>query len=69
MTASALPTGPATATTFFGSYEGLGSAWMGLVERARAQGLSPRGVTIEVYVSDPGEAPEALRTDLILPVS
>lgn len=65
--ASALPTGPAVATTVFGSYEELGSGWGGLVERAAAEGLRPGGVWIEVYVSDPSTAPAELRTDLIMP--
>ncbi|MFC4137332.1 MULTISPECIES: GyrI-like domain-containing protein [unclassified Microbacterium] len=69
ITASALPAGPATATTVFGPYDGLGAGWMGLVERSLAEGLQPRGISIEVYVSDPTAAPEDLRTDLILPVS
>ncbi|MBO9627193.1 MAG: GyrI-like domain-containing protein [Microbacterium sp.] len=69
ITASALPAGPATATTALGSYEGLGAAWMGLVERTLAAGLTPRGISIEVYVSDPGTAPESLRTDLLLPLA
>ncbi|UJP10811.1 GyrI-like domain-containing protein [Microbacterium sp. KUDC0406] len=69
ITAAALPAGPATATTVFGSYEGLGAGWTGLVERSLAEGLQPRGISIEVYVSDPTVAPEQLRTDLILPVS
>ncbi|WP_217184264.1 GyrI-like domain-containing protein [Streptomyces sp. AC495_CC817] len=68
ITASVLPSGPATATTYLGSYEGLGPAWMGLVERTLAQGVQPRGISIEVYVSDPGSASEELRTDLVLPL-
>jgi effector-binding domain-containing protein len=66
--ASTMPPGPATATTVFGSYEGLGAGWQGLVTRTLAEGLTPRGISIEVYVSDPTEEPERLRTDLILPV-
>ena len=66
--ASALPEGPAVATTLFGSYEELGAAWGGLVERAGAEGVRPGGVWIEVYVSDPSTAPAELRTDLLMPV-
>jgi DNA gyrase inhibitor GyrI len=69
VTASALPAGAARATSVFGSYDGLGEAWMGLADRAAADGDKPRGVWIEVYVSDPDEAPENLRTDLILPLA
>lgn len=69
ITASALPAGPATATTALGSYEGLGAAWAGLVERTVAGGSTPLGVWIEVYVSDPSTAPESLRTDLLLPLA
>jgi effector-binding domain-containing protein len=67
--ASTLPTGDATATTYVGSYDGLGRAWMGLAERSGAAGLHHRGIWIEVYVSDPSEDPDELRTDLILPVA
>ncbi|MCT1478579.1 GyrI-like domain-containing protein [Microbacterium sp. p3-SID336] len=67
--ASTLPTGPAVATTVLGSYDGLGAGWAGLVERAADAGLHPRGVWIEVYVSDPSTAPEELRTDLLMPVA
>lgn len=66
--ASTLPPGPAVATTVHGSYDGLGAGWAALVERASAEGLSPRGIWIEAYVSDPDSAPEDLRTDLIMPV-
>jgi len=64
--ASTLPEGPAVATTLLGSYEELGAAWAGLVERAAAEGLRPGGVWIEVYVSDPSTAPAELRTDLLM---
>ena len=67
--ASSLPAGPAVATTLFGSYEELGGAWGGLVERAGAQGLHLGGVWIEVYVSDPSTTPSELRTDLIMPTA
>lgn len=66
---STLPSGAAVATSVFGSYDELGAGWAGLVERAGAQGLRPRGVWIEVYVSDPGSAPAELRTDLIMPTA
>jgi len=62
---SQLPAAPALATTHVGTYDGLGAAWADLTAQAAA---SPSGVWIEVYVTDPSEAPEALRTDLILPV-
>lgn len=67
--ASTLPAGPAVATTLFGSYEELGSAWGGLVERAGTQGVQPGGVWVEVYVSDPSTPPAELRTDLIMPTA
>lgn len=66
--ASALPTGPATATTVMGSYDGLGAGWMRLVEETLGQGLNIRGMSIEVYVSDPDVPADQLRTDLILPI-
>lgn len=67
--ASTLPAGPAVATTLFGSYEELGRAWAGLVERAGAEGVHPGGTWIEVYVSDPSTTPEELRTDLLMPIA
>ena len=66
--ASTLPDGAAVATTVFGSYEGLGAGWAGLVERAAEAALRPRGIWIEVYVSDPDTVPSELRTDLLMPV-
>lgn len=66
---SALPSGPAVATTVFGSYDELGAGWAGLVERAGAVGLRPGGIWIEVYVSDPSTTPAELRTDLIMPLT
>lgn len=66
---SALPHGAAFATTHFGGYDELGSAWGELVARAAADGVGPAGIWIEVYVSDPRDtAAEKLRTDLIMPV-
>jgi effector-binding domain-containing protein len=67
--ASALPAGSAVATTVYGPYDGLGAGWAGLVERAGAEGIQPRGIWIEVYVSDPSTAPAELRTDLIMPTA
>lgn len=66
---STLPTGQAVASSVFGSYDGLGAGWAGLVARAAEAGLHPRGVWIEVYVSDPGVDPDELRTDLLMPVA
>ena len=66
---STLPTGQAAATSVFGSYDGRGAGWAGLVARAAEAGLHPRGVWIEVYVSDPGVDPDELRTDLLMPVA
>lgn len=64
--ASALPAGPAWASTHTGPYDGLGSGWQAL---ARAVPSQPSGIWIESYVSDPiGTPAEELRTDLILPV-
>ncbi|AMG84807.1 AraC family transcriptional regulator [Microbacterium sp. HSID17254] len=66
---STLPTGQAVASSVFGSYDGLGAGWAGLVARAAEAGLHPRGVWIEVYVSGPGVDPDELRTDLLMPVA
>lgn len=67
--AATLPSGQAVASSVFGSYDGLGAGWAGLVARAAEAGLHPRGVWIEVYVSDPGVDPDELRTDLLMPVA
>ncbi|RLK49261.1 GyrI-like domain-containing protein [Microbacterium telephonicum] len=63
---SALPEGPAAASTYVGSYDALGSGWQALATAADAE---PVGIWIESYVSDPTQtSPEQLRTDLIMPV-
>ncbi len=65
---STLPTGPAFATSFFGAYDGLGQAWGSLLTRVAEQDAEPLDVMIEVYVTDPSDAPPGrLRTDLIVP--
>lgn len=70
ITPSSLPAGAAVATTHIGSYDGLGSGWGGLVERAAQRGIHPAGIWIEVYVSDPTDTPaDELRTDLIMPTA
>lgn len=66
---SALPEGPAIATTFIGDYDGLGAAWGALIDRVAERGASPAGIWIESYVSDPSDTPaDELRTDLIMPI-
>lgn len=67
---SALPAGPAFASTLIGSFEGLSAAWPRLASAAVEAGAEPSGSWIEVYVSDPSSTPQdELRTDLLLPVS
>jgi effector-binding domain-containing protein len=61
-----LPTGPALAATHVGAYDGVGDAWGRLFEVADA---TPTGTWIEVYVTEPGTDPDALRTDLLMPIS
>ncbi|RYB96184.1 AraC family transcriptional regulator [Nocardioides glacieisoli] len=63
---STLPSGPAVAATHLGSYDDLGEAWGRLADAAGAQ---PTGSWIEVYVSDPSQEPDHLRTDLLMPVT
>lgn len=62
---STLPAGPALASTHLGSYDTLGQSWMAL---AHATDASPTQIWIESYVSDPTDAVEQLRTDLIMPI-
>ncbi|WP_054683139.1 GyrI-like domain-containing protein [Microbacterium sp. No. 7] len=69
ITASALPAGPALATTHVGDYDGLGEAWGSLVAEGAEQGAGPAGVWIEIYVTDPSNAEDELRTDLIMPIA
>ena len=65
--ASALPAGPAVVLSHIGSYDSMPDSWQKVVDSGHGK---PRGIWIEVYVSDPSStAPEALRTDLILPVT
>ena len=66
---STLPTGQAVASSVRGSDDGPGAGWAGLGARAPQAWLHPRGVWIEVYVSDPGVDPDELRTDLLMPVA
>jgi effector-binding domain-containing protein len=61
-----LPAGPARAATHLGAYDDLGAAWARLVAVSDA---TPTGVWIEVYVTDPSVDPDALRTDLYMPVA
>lgn len=63
---SRLPSGPAVASTLFGAYEELPLAWQALV-RAAAPATAAK-TWVEVYVSDPTEPPERLRTDLLMPI-
>ncbi|MFB9376448.1 AraC family transcriptional regulator [Kineococcus gynurae] len=62
--ASVLPAGPAVAVSHLGGYEGLGAAWVRLLEKS---GAEPAGTFVEVYVSDPSQ-PGTPRTDLLLPL-
>ena len=56
--------------THTGPYDGLGDAWAAIFAHAEQNGLAPSGSPWEQYVDDPGAvAPEALRTQLYLPVS
>lgn len=62
-----IASGDAAATSYYGSYDGLGMAWGKLMEFVAAQGRGLRdGLIIEAYVSMPEETvlAEDLRTDL-----
>ncbi|MDQ4213032.1 GyrI-like domain-containing protein [Microbacterium capsulatum] len=67
---SAVPDGPALASTLTGSYEGLGPAWERLHDAMIAQGRRPAGVWVEVYHDDLQTTPaHQQRTDLFLRVA
>jgi effector-binding domain-containing protein len=66
---SSLPGGRAVVTTYVGPYSGLGDAWHELDRWLHDQGLERTGPGWESYIDDPYEiAPEALRTEIVLPV-
>ena len=66
----ALPAGRVAATRHVGPYEEVGLADLALHAWAEERGLEPSGPLREVYRNDPAEVPpEALETDVILPVS
>jgi effector-binding domain-containing protein len=65
-----LPPTCVAATRHVGSYEELGLAEHALYAWAQEHGLDPDGPLREVYGNDPARvAPEALETDVLLPVS
>ncbi|MDO5619602.1 GyrI-like domain-containing protein [Kocuria sp.] len=63
---SVLPGGNIAATTYVGSYDGLGSAWGAFMEAVAAAGHTPGLPLWEVYVSEPtlDADPSTMRTDL-----
>ena len=65
-----LPAGRAAVTRHLGPYEEVGLADLALHAWAEERRLEPAGPLREVYRNDPAEVPpEALETDVILPVS
>jgi DNA-binding transcriptional MerR regulator len=65
-----LPAGRVAVTRHVGPYEEAGLADLALHAWAEEHGLEPSGPLREVYRNDPAEVPpEALETDVILPVS
>jgi DNA-binding transcriptional MerR regulator/effector-binding domain-containing protein len=64
-----VPGGEFAAVTHIGPYEQLGVAYHALYAWAQEHGHEPRGLVREIYVNDPANVrPEALHTDLLLPV-
>lgn len=61
--------GPALKVVHVGGYQALQATYDKLMAYAAAHGLEHNGYPWEVYVSDPGNTPEAeLRTEIYLPV-
>ena len=64
-----LPGGKALTALHVGPYEGVGSVWMLVMQRARELGSEHKFGGWDVYTNDPGEvAPEALETRIYLPL-
>lgn len=64
-----VPGGAFAAVTHLGPYEELGLAYHALYAWAQEHGHEPRGLVREIYVNDPATVrPEALQTDLLLPL-
>jgi DNA-binding transcriptional MerR regulator len=65
-----LPAGRAAVTRHVGPYEEAGLADLALHAWAEERGLEPAGPLREIYRNDPAEVPpEALETDVILPLT
>jgi DNA-binding transcriptional MerR regulator len=65
-----LPAGPAAVARHVGPYEEMGLAEHALRAWAEEHGCEPTGPIRELYRNDPAEvAPEALETDVILPIT
>jgi DNA-binding transcriptional MerR regulator/predicted transcriptional regulator YdeE len=64
-----VPGGEFATVTHVGPYEQLGLAYHALYAWAQEHGHEPRGLVREIYVNDPANVrPEALQTDLLLPL-
>jgi effector-binding domain-containing protein len=64
-----VPGGEFAVVTHVGPYEQLGLAYHALYAWAQEHGHESRGLVREIYVNDPANVrPEALQTDLLLPL-
>ena len=64
-----LPGGKALTALHVGPYEGVGSVWMQVMQRARELGSTAKFGGWDVYTNDPGEvAPEERETRIYLPL-
>ncbi len=68
---SVLPAGPALALSHLGSYETLEQTWGQLIAAAVKHAGAPGSTYLEFYVTEPSPDadPDAMRTDLVLPIS
>ncbi len=66
---STLPDGPAAVTTHWGSYDGLGRAYLACRAWLDNHGCEPAGPHWEVYYTDPFAEPDPTRwrTDVVVP--
>ena len=70
VSASTLPGGRVAAGTHLGPYEGLSETYQSMAAWIQGQGFAPGQAVWEVYMSDPGQEPDAStwRTDVYWPV-
>ena len=64
----ALPAGKFASTVHIGPYNTVGLAYEALKQYAKENGYEPTGVVYEFYFSGPETPPEAIQTQIVLPL-